>query len=58
MPLTRSIRRWDLGLLESVYETVLTYELMKRGLTVARQVPVTIRYRDIELDGGFKALTW
>lgn len=43
------------GLFESVYETVLTYELMKRGLVVARQVPVTIRYRDIELEGGFKA---
>lgn len=43
------------GLLESVYKTVLTYELMKRGLPILRQSPVSIRYREIELDAGFKA---
>lgn len=43
------------GLFESVYETVLAHELSERGLRVARQVPVTIRYRDIELEGGFQA---
>ena len=35
------------GLLESVYETVLAYELQKRGLRVERQVPVPIFYDDI-----------
>ena len=43
------------GLLESVYETVLAYELEKRGLKVKRQVPVKIRYMDIVFDEGFRA---
>ena len=30
------------GLLESVYEVVLAYELAKRGLPVKRQVPISI----------------
>jgi len=33
-------KRLGPGLLESVYETVLAYELKKRGLKVGRQVPV------------------
>ena len=33
------------GLLESVYEAVLAAELLQRGLSVERQVPVTIRYK-------------
>ena len=32
------------GLLESVYEQALVYELQKRGLKVERQVEVPIRY--------------
>ena len=32
------------GLLESVYEEALTYELQKRGLKVERQVEVPIQY--------------
>jgi GxxExxY protein len=32
------------GLLESVYEEVLTYELCKRGLKVERQLEVPIHY--------------
>ncbi len=43
------------GLLESVYETVLAYELKKRGLKVKRQVPVAIVYDDIKSDEGFRA---
>ena len=35
-------RRLGPGLLESVYETVLAYELKKRGLKVKRQVSVAI----------------
>lgn len=41
-------------MLESVYETCLTYELEKRGLTVKRQVPVPIQYDDIRLDEGLR----
>ncbi len=37
------------GLLESVYEECMAYELTKRGLKVARQVQVPIRYDDITL---------
>ena len=32
------------GLLESVYEITLTYELKKRGLSVKRQVPIRTSY--------------
>jgi iron complex transport system substrate-binding protein len=43
------------GLLESVYERVLAYELEKRGLTAERQVPVPIAYDDIRFEEGFRA---
>lgn len=43
------------GLLESVYETVLFYELKKRGLSVARQVPMSITYEGVTFDEGFRA---
>ena len=38
------------GLLESVYEEALTYELNKRGLKVERQVHVPIEYDNIRLN--------
>jgi len=37
------------GLLESVYEVILTYELKKRGLTAERQKAMPIMYDDIPL---------
>ncbi|MGH7808825.1 MAG: GxxExxY protein [Candidatus Binatia bacterium] len=43
------------GLLESVYEIVLTYELQQRGLPVNRQVPIAIRYKDMTFDEAFRA---
>ena len=43
------------GLLETVYEVVLSHELHDRGLTVERQVPVPIQYKDIRFDEGFRA---
>jgi len=43
------------GLLESVYESVLEYELKKRGLRVMRQVAIPIVYDDISFDEGFRA---
>lgn len=43
------------GLLESVYETVLAHELRQRGLTVQRQVPISIVYDGIRLDDAFRA---
>ena len=35
------------GLMESVYETVLAYELDRRLLRVRRQVPISIRYENL-----------
>ena len=43
------------GLLESVYEVVLAYELDKRGLNVLRQVPVSITYKDMVFEEAFRA---
>ena len=43
------------GLLESVYEIVLAYELRQRGLRVNRQVPISIRYKDMTFDEAFRA---
>ena len=48
-------KRLGPGLLESVYEIVLAYELKKRGLKVERQMPVAIVYDDIKFDEGFRA---
>jgi len=43
------------GLLESVYEAVLVYELQKRGLAVLRQEPIPVSYEEVHLDVGFRA---
>lgn len=43
------------GLLESVYEATLAYELRKRGLSVRRQQAIPIVYDDLEFDEGFRA---
>jgi GxxExxY protein len=43
------------GLLESVYEAVLAYELAKRGVVVRRQVPIPIRYEALCFEEGFRA---
>jgi len=43
------------GLLESAYETILAYELEKRGLRVCRQVSIPILYDDLVLEEGFRA---
>lgn len=43
------------GLLESVYEAVLAYELTRQGLEVRRQVPIPIRYEELSFEEGFRA---
>lgn len=43
------------GLLESVYENVLEYELKRRGLSVLRQVPIPILYDDLNINDAFRA---
>ncbi len=42
------------GLLESVYEAALTYELTTLGLKVRNQVPVPVMYKEVKLDIGFR----
>ncbi len=43
------------GLLESVYEVILAYELRKRGLHVDRQLPVLIIWEELQFEEGFRA---
>jgi GxxExxY protein len=43
------------GLMESVYQTVLSHELRQRGLRVQCEVPVAIRYDNLRFDVGFRA---
>jgi GxxExxY protein len=43
------------GLLESVYEAILAYELRKRGLEVHRQMAVPIVWDDLRFEEGFRA---
>ena len=43
------------GLLESVYEAALAYELGKRGLQAERQKPLPVVYENVRLEEGFRA---
>jgi GxxExxY protein len=43
------------GLLESVYEAVMLYELRKRGLHVIAQPAIPLIHEDVRLDLGFRA---
>jgi len=43
------------GLLESVYEECLCFELSKIGLKYQRQLPVPVVYEDIKFGQGFVA---
>lgn len=42
------------GLLESVYETILCYELIEMGLKVERQKTLPVIWEDIKMDIGFQ----
>jgi GxxExxY protein len=43
------------GLLESVYETILDYELTTRGLSVERQKALPVIWNETMMDIGFRA---
>lgn len=43
------------GLLESVYEAALAYELEKRGLRVSRQQAIPVVYEEVRIQMGFHA---
>jgi GxxExxY protein len=42
------------GLLESVYEQCLVYELEARGIVFGRQVGLPVTYRNHRIDAGFR----
>ncbi|GAA4005690.1 GxxExxY protein [Hymenobacter fastidiosus] len=42
------------GLLESVYEVALAYELRQAGLLVQTQVPLPMVYAGVQLEAGFR----
>ena len=42
------------GLLESAYEECLAYELVRNGLTIKRQHPTPIVYKEIKLEYGYR----
>ncbi len=44
------------GLLESVYESCLAFELTKSGLRVERQKPLPVRYKGLLFDKGFDSI--
>ena len=43
------------GLLESVYEKCLAFELADRGLSVTTQKEIPVRYKNLTFDCGFRA---
>ncbi len=43
------------GLLESVYEEILCFELIKLGYNIKRQPSIAVVYESIKLDMGFRA---
>ena len=42
------------GLLESIYEAALAFELSELGLAVERQKPVPLAYKGLKFDEGFR----
>lgn len=42
------------GLLESAYQECLLYELKKVGLSVVKEKPMPIVYKEIKLDHGYR----
>src|SRR5436190_23306003 len=42
------------GLLESAYEECLAYELTKAGLRFERQRALPVRYKEVQLDCGYR----
>jgi GxxExxY protein len=41
------------GLLESVYETALAYDLVENGFNVKKQVAMPFVYKEIKMDAGY-----
>ena len=48
-------RRFGPGLLESLYEAILTCDLRRRGLRVERQRLITFSYDGVDVEHAFRA---
>ena len=46
------------GLLESVYQKVMAYELRKRGLSIKEEAPLPVVWDEVRLDVGFRIDLW
>ncbi len=47
------------GMLEMIYRDCLAHELRSRGLRAEKEVMFPVRYKDLELVGGYRAdLSW
>ena len=42
------------GLLESTYETCLSYESVQRGLLIETQIALPVVYKEVKLDCGYR----
>ena len=42
------------GLLESVYESCLEFDLIEQGLDVQRQVALPVSYKQVKLEAGYR----
>jgi GxxExxY protein len=42
------------GLLESAYEECLAFEFREHGVAFSRQVPLSVRYKSVRLDCGYR----
>ena len=43
------------GLLENIYEKAMLIELQNQGLEARNQVPISVDYKEIDLEMGFRA---
>ncbi|MCB9965128.1 MAG: GxxExxY protein [Rhodospirillales bacterium] len=43
------------GLLESVYQNCLLYELEKKGITCQKEIILPVKYEELSFDSGFRA---
>lgn len=43
------------GLLESVYQNCLAYELNKKNITVQKEVVLPVQYEELNFESGFRA---
>ena len=42
------------GLLESVYEECLAWELTNRGVKIERQIAIPVRYKQLRIEDGYR----